>query len=186
MIETWKAVVGFEGQYEVSDLGRVRSVDRIEHTFKKTGTPYTRSLKGKLLKPFPVGKGYMVFSLGLNNQQFVHVIVLKAFVGPAPEGCEGRHLDDVKSNNALLNLCWGTPLENAQDSIRNGTKPRGERVGGAKLTSDIVRSIRSSGRPTKEIAAEFGVVRSTVIRILSKRTWKHLDISSQASSTENG
>lgn len=50
----------------------------------------------------------------------VHAVVLNAFVGPRPDGMVCRHLDDDKTNNALSNLCWGTPRENQLDVVRNG------------------------------------------------------------------
>ena len=54
----------------------------------------------------------------------VHVLVLEAFVGPRPAGHEGRHLDDVRSNNTLSNLAWGTQGENYQDALRNGRRTK--------------------------------------------------------------
>lgn len=174
MSEVWKHVVGFEGRYEVSDTGRVRSVDRIEYAVKKWGTKYTRVLKGKILKIIPKSDGYSQVNLGLNNPQLVHSIVLTAFVGPMLPDQECRHLNGIKSKNELTNLKWGTPKENSDDAILHGTKPRGEKTGNSKLKEHDVIEARSSKESASKVAARLGVVKSTVLRIRSRKTWAHL------------
>lgn len=121
MSEQWLPVVGWEGFYEVSDHGQVRSVDRvIEH-------PHTRTRKicGRVLVPFEhQDSGYQQVSLCRGGQQFdvlIHRLVLEAFVGPCPPGQEGCHYNDVGSDNRLGNLRWDTPSANKRDSVRNGT-----------------------------------------------------------------
>jgi HNH endonuclease/NUMOD4 motif len=127
MNERWMPVAepGFS-IYEVSDHGRVRSVDRT--------TPYrgsTRFYQGRLLSPSSdfSGNGRQMVLLysdsdsGLPRRvaRKVHHLVLEAFVGPRPEGMEALHWDDDPSNNHLINLRWGTHSENVHDSVRNGT-----------------------------------------------------------------
>ena len=119
MTETWKSVVGREGLYEVSDQGRVRSVDRTVHY--KDGR--TRRLKGRVLKPWKNRKGYLLAALygeGKTRTKFVHRIVLEAFVGDRPEGLETLHIDGNPANNHVGNLKWGTSSENALDKVRHG------------------------------------------------------------------
>lgn len=126
MNERWLPVVGDFNIYEVSDLGRVRSIDRV--------TPYrntTRFFKGKILSPGTDTSGtsngrhfVMLFTASGTPRRVnrkVHHLVLEAFVGPRPEGMECLHWDDNPSNNRLENLRWGTHSENTMDSIRNGT-----------------------------------------------------------------
>jgi len=117
LIENWRSVVGFEGSYEVSDLGRVRSLDRI--IIRKDGMHV--SLKGKILKHSHNPKGYcqLILNPGNNNRK-IHTLVLEAFVGPAPPGLECRHADGDKTNNRLNNLSWGTGSENTLDRVRHG------------------------------------------------------------------
>lgn len=173
MTERWLPVVGFEGKYEVSDLGRVRSLDRIEHAIK-AGKPYTRSLRGKILKIIPKDNGYQQVNLGRDNPQQVHTLILTTFVGPKPAGEECRHLNGIKAENVLTNLKWGTPLENSNDAVLHGVKPRGEKIGNSKLKEPDVCSVRSSEEPTRVLAAVLGVAKSTVIRARNKRTWGHV------------
>lgn len=121
-IERWLPVAGYEGIYEVSDQGRVRSLDRVVNGPR--GRKSKR--KGKVLKPCIEGFGYPTVGLckeGISRTVRVHVLVAEAFLGPRPEGLEVRHLDDVKTNNVPANLAYGTASENRYDSVRNGTHP---------------------------------------------------------------
>lgn len=120
MKEVWKPVVGHEGRYEVSDQGRVRSVST--HIIRSDGR--SRTITSKVLQSKGSSK-YAVVNLG-SGAEYVHEIVLKAFVGPKAEGQECRHLNDDSRNNRLENLSWGSHEENMQDAIRNGRwDPRG-------------------------------------------------------------
>lgn len=117
MEESWKPVVGWEDSYEVSDKGRVRSVDRIIET--KTGDQH---LKGKVLSP-AYYKGYPRVNLCKNRKgrsAWIHRLVLEAFVGPCPANHEACHWNDNPSDNRLENLRWGTRADNTLDKVRNG------------------------------------------------------------------
>jgi hypothetical protein len=128
MIEEWRAVVGFEGSYEVSNLGRVRSLDRMlpwKRTLR-TGTVVDclRRHAGKIMVPQAKEAGHMWVQLGRGVQVYVHHLVLEAFVGPAPTDAHvGLHWDDKPSNNNLGNLRWGTRADNAADFVRNYGHP---------------------------------------------------------------
>lgn len=127
MTEDWRPVVGFEGLYEVSNLGRVRSLDRVNsysRTCQYSGRILNvkRKYKGRLLRPGTASNGYMTVSLGRSNSVCVHVLVLTAFAGPAPTGTECLHRDGTRTNNNAENLRWGTRSENILDAIRHGTR----------------------------------------------------------------
>lgn len=124
--EVWKAVVGFEGLYEVSSYGRVKSVERplvyerVDQYSGKTLT-VTRRHKSKLLRPAAGGSGKLSVFLGRGNGREVHILVIRAFIGPPPtERHECCHWDDDPFNNRAENLRWGTREENIQDRRRNG------------------------------------------------------------------
>lgn len=127
MLEEWRAVADFEGSYEVSNLGRVRSLDRVEifeRVIWQTGARcvVSRRHKGKILIPEKVkGNNYLRVGLGNGNKVYVHTIVLTAFKGAAPEGCECLHGDGDRTHNTDFNLRWGTRLENVHDAIKHGT-----------------------------------------------------------------
>lgn len=112
--EAWRPVVGYDGIYEVSSLGRVRSLPRISASGNR--------LQGRMLKRVPTPKGYEIVTLTKNGCQkvrSVHTLVLEAFVGPRPSGHVACHYDDVPTNNRVDNLRWGTYEDNAADRRRN-------------------------------------------------------------------
>ena len=121
MSEQWKPVPGYEGMYEVSDYGNVRSLDRTI-TYRDARRARVR---GKPLRPGLSGDdGYELVALSKNGRpitRHVHRLVLETFVGLPPLGMECRHLDGDQLNNNLTNLAWGSKVENAQDQIRHGT-----------------------------------------------------------------
>lgn len=115
-IERWLAIPGYEGIYEVSDLGRVRSLNRIVSSGHRR--------QGVILKPAWHQRGYPMVNLWRNNSQrmqLVHRLVLMTFVGPAPHGTEALHGDGDAANAALANLSWGTHSENQADQVAHGT-----------------------------------------------------------------
>lgn len=136
--EQWRPVVGYEGKYEVSDHGRVRSLDRVETT--KAGV--ARPLTGRVLVQSTNGRGYLKVTLRSPARQvYVHTLVLEAFVGPRPEGLEARHHDDVREHNYPSNLVWGTRSENNYDRVRNGGHPMAAKthcVRGHEFTPDNI------------------------------------------------
>lgn len=118
--EVWKPVPGYEGEYAVSDHGRVRSLDRV--VIRSNGAP--THVRERVLRPgLHKLSGKRVVALcrdGAMRTEFVHRLVLSAFVGPCPAGHEACHRDDDGLNNSLSNLYWGTRSENMHDRVRNG------------------------------------------------------------------
>ncbi len=100
----------------------------------------------------------------------VHRLVLEAFVGPCPEGLQARHLNDVPTDNRLVNLCWGTPHDNMMDRRRNGIATAGERHVFAKLTDAQAEEIRTryaqGGVTQAALADEFRISRPKISRIV--------------------
>lgn len=118
MDETWRAVVGLEGKYEVSNLGRVRSLNRKIGD----GRRGTRLKRGKMLSQSAnVKSGYLYVGLGQNGKRLVHRLVLESFVGPCPDGMECCHNDGDRTNNRVDNLRWDTRYGNCQDIRAAGT-----------------------------------------------------------------
>jgi hypothetical protein len=119
MAETWRPVVGWEGLYEVSDMGRLKSVAR--SVPGRGGV--TMHIREKVLRGSINADGYVTVALCRDNIRTMarlHRLVLEAFIGPCPEGFDGCHWDDIKTNNALSNLRWDTKSANTYDRIRNG------------------------------------------------------------------
>ena len=115
MSEQWRAVPGYEGSYEVSDHGSVRSLNRVTHDGKH--------LHGQAIRPYRMPTGHIRVALGKFGKKKtlkVHRLVLLAFIGPAETGMECLHIDGNPSNNYVENLQWGTKSENVKDQIRHG------------------------------------------------------------------
>lgn len=115
---------------------------------------------------------------GVMVQTCVHRLICWAFHGPCPDGMECRHLDGNPANNRPDNLAWGTRKENQDDSVRHGTRVRGETVGLAKLDADRVREIRrlhSNGIGPRELGRRFGVAHCTIRLIVNRETWVHVE-----------
>lgn len=110
-MENWKAVPGFEGRYEVSDLGNVRSVDHYVRLVAH-GIETKRFSPGRVLRPGTTKSGHVSVAIGRGNSRLVHQLVLEAFVGPRPDGYETLHMNHIPSDNRLANLKYGTRSEN--------------------------------------------------------------------------
>ena len=133
-IERWKPVVGWEGFYEVSDRGRVRSCERtIDYPASKRARPYTAVVAPKMRKQTPAAQGkYLAVTLirpGVPQQKpYVHTLVLEAFVGPRPDGLVCRHRNGNNHDNRLRNLAWGTYAENNRDTVQHGTHKNSQKT----------------------------------------------------------
>jgi hypothetical protein len=175
MQEVWLPVVGWEGLYEVSDQGRVKSLART----CRSSFGAIRTVAERIMKPSPSSKGYLQLILsrdGVQTGRSVHSLVAEAFIGPRPEGMEVRHGDSGQLDNSLANLCYGTPAENASDRLRDGTHNEGERHPMAKLTVAQVRHIRQQLEngplgTAARLARELGVSKTAIGSIKRGKTW---------------
>lgn len=183
-MEEWRDVPGFEGLYQVSNTGKVRSYDRL--VTERNGK--VRLHAGRLLRPSPVAGGYPGLSFFVAGQRMpttVHRLVMAAFVGPCPSGQEVNHKDGDKTNNHLENLEYVTHTENQLHSIRvlgnpvpHGHMQLGEANAMSKLTEQQVKEIRvlyATGWTTQQrLGAHYGVSQSTVSTIISFNHWPHV------------
>lgn len=184
MIETqeiWKPIPDFPG-YEASNLGRIRSLPR---TVFSRGNPdgalrkkssHTVQRAGRILKPSRIR--YERVSIG-GKLRSVHALVLQAFVGPCPDGHIVCHGPGGSLDNRLSNLYYGTVnRNNGIDRIRDGTMPRGEKAGRAKLKNDDVVDIKQrlrDGQSRASISRLYGVNPETISHIAVGRTWAWLE-----------
>lgn len=137
-MEVWKPIPSEPG-YEASDLGRVRSVDRVVFAAQSAKqAAHERKYKGQVLKPGRTPSGHLTVSCGRKNSRSVHVLVLEAFVGFCPLGQECLHKNDKPWENHLENLRWGTRSENLEDNTRFGKN---------KISLSQIRTVRSRHIP---------------------------------------
>lgn len=170
--ELWKPVKGFEGRYEVSDLGRVRSL-----LFDPAG---------KVMKTSPDARGYVRVGLQWNTHKLVHRLVAEAFIENPDELPAVNHIDGDQRNNAVSNLEWVSHSDNMRHSWRKldtyanrvSANPRGERSTSAKLTEKQIYAIRTAyergSHSQHSLALMYNVSKAAIYAITSRRTWKHI------------
>ena len=173
MVEQWKAIKDYEGLYEVSDLGRVRSLDRkVIHSNGREHFCTGTIIKGRLDK-----NGRYLVDLHKNGKSKTtrrYVLVAEAFIGPRPEGYDVCHIDGDLSNNKLSNLKYDTRTQNRIDIYRYGSRnPK------SKLTIEDVLEIRRLEKTKKykqiEIAKMFNVRPLIISRIVRRETFSWLN-----------
>lgn len=175
MNEKWKTVLGFEGLYEVSDLGRVRSF-----------FSFWRGITKPIDPPSVVGmgsrRGYKNVALRKDGKRVhygVHRLVLEAFVGPGADGQQGAHLNGRRDDNRACNLVWAQAKENNDHKKMHGTWPAGEKNGQAKLTEADVKKIRASytGKygDLTHLGRAYGVSKHGIFDIVNRRSWGHVE-----------
>lgn len=172
--EEWRDIPGWEGLYQASSLGRIKSLPRTI----RIGGGHSRTTKERVMKP-GTHRGYRKVTLHRPNAEdkaeWVHRLVCQTF-HPRPEGDSiVAHNDGDQTHNAASNVRWATTLENVLDKWKHGTAIEGEDCRHAILTAAEVREIRGSVRRLINGAAQVhGVSYATIADIVHKRTWKHL------------
>ena len=193
-MEVWKVIDQFEGNYEVSNLGRVRSTEKT--IVRSNGWSYPR--KSKILKPAKDPGGYMRCAVSHKGKLItckMHRLVAQAFLPNESNLPVVNHINCDKTDNRVENLEWCTAKENAyhaislgrfqmvaDDKLRersvNKIPKSGSLNGVSKLTEDQVLEIRAKYIPTvytrKMLAAEFGVDHTTIKDIVNRRSWVHV------------
>lgn len=184
--ECWLPVIGWEGLYEVSDQGRVRSLDHVVYKRSRWGGTARQLYRGQVLIPGTNPRGYLIVSLcrdGHQETRAIHRLVLEAFAGPCPPGKEACHGPRGKLDNTWDgtddHLRWDTHGSNCEDRTRDGHQPVGSQHPQAKLTEAIVRECRIryvAGEVYESLAREFGVNSHTMWSALTGETWTHLPV----------
>lgn len=178
MHERWKQIPGWEGHYEISDMGNVRSVDRVIKKVRRGSI--TR--KQMPIEPYLHPNGYN--KIGLNRggrkiTRWVHRLACWAFHGPPPSPeHEVRHLNGNPLDNRPENLAWGTSLENSQDIERHGNRRKGESHAQAKITetsAHLIIALHSNKVLTgAELAERFGLSTPAIYAIARGSSWRDL------------
>ena len=181
--EIWRAIYGYEDYYEVSNLGRVRSKDRVVRQRCRGGGIAVHQYKGKILTPSTNGNYLIVKLHGTSGYKtcVIHKLVARTFI-PNPDSLpQVNHKDENKFNNCVDNLEWCT----AQYNNTYGTLPekrrvrlRGEGNPRCKLSeSDIrdMRKLRNEGKTCRELSELYDITPDSVYQIVTKRRWKHIE-----------
>lgn len=177
-MEVWKPVAGFEGVYEISNLGNLRSLDRLV-CYRKDRPAKT---KGRIIKGKMDRYGYWSVTISSREKgrlsTTIHRLVAKAFI-PLKEGkTQVNHINGVKTDNRVDNLEWVNNSENQKHSYRHlGRKVNINRFGGVGADALYKKAVKAfkdgveiGSYPTVRMAAkETGVSLPVIFRVLSKR-----------------
>lgn len=169
VMENWKDIPGFKGEYQVSDLGRVRSLTRSWNQLSRCRNIYLHTKQGRVLRPGLNAQGYPTVVLGrAHGTATVHSLVCLTFLGSPKEGKECRHKDGKRNTPQLSNLCYGTRSENINDSRNHGTfqkRYQDMRALTPKQEKHVLK-LHEKGVSRKEIAKQFGVSINPIRRII--------------------
>jgi hypothetical protein len=169
--EIWKDIERYEGLYQVSNLGRVKSLSRLDTLGRK--------VKGCILKFLLHSGGYTQVTLYRCGAKkfFIHRLTALAFIPNFDNKSEINHKNGIKVDNRVENLEWATSFENKRhriDVLGILVDNRGEKSGMVKLTKVDVLQIRESGLKCRELAVRYNVNPSHISRIKSSKRWGHI------------
>lgn len=177
--EIWKSINGYEGFYEISNHGNIRSLTR-----KVKSGNHTVNIKGQILNPTINSYGYKTIILSKENIKkniCIHNLVAQHFLEKCP-GVQGSktneynvdHIDNDKLNNHYKNLQWLSVSEHIKKTKNFGNIKKGEECYNSKLKEEDIVKIRKDLRAYRDIANEYNVDTSIIHDIIMGYTWKHL------------
>lgn len=176
MNEIWKDVPGYEGLYEISNLGNIRSLDRMSQGKRQF------KIKGKKLKPWKDTRGYPQIYLcksGNKKPIAIHRLVLISFVGLHPEKNTVNHKNGVLDDNRLDNLEWTTQKENNNHAFNTGLMDsilgeNGTKFGLTNKQAKEIRRLSKTGMSNKEIADKYKVPTNHIYNIVKRKSFKRV------------
>lgn len=174
-MEIWKKIPGWETSYEVSSIGRVKSISRN----RKNKSGGFSIIKERILKPSP-RRMYLGVVLQYENikvNAYIHRLVAISFLNNEFNDICVLHKDDNTFNNNLSNLKWGSHTDNMNDKLNKNRQPRGEKLSNRLTNTDVIyiRDEYNKGLYSQlELGNMFNVSRSCIQQIVTKKNWAHI------------
>jgi hypothetical protein len=168
--EIWLSISGFEGIYEISNKGRVKSLFR--QFIRSNGCVQT--IQERIIRQRNHPNGYLMVSLsnrGIYTHFLVHRIVAKAFIGEEPAGHEVAHNDGIKTNNCVENIRYALPIDNTADNYGHGKIKFGIQNSASKINDEQALNIFNDERKQHLIAKDYGVSQTLISAIKTKKVW---------------
>lgn len=153
MNELWKPILGFEGHYEVSNLGRVKSLPFLQRYLLRNGLPAMRRTAERVIKPQRINSGYLVVNLHLDNTRvakLVHRLVAVNFVDGFDVGREVNHKDGDKLNNRADNLEWTTRRGNLVHAVAAGLNTQAIPTAGFPSETRAAKALKVSPKTLRK------------------------------------
>lgn len=175
MNEIWKDIKGYEGYYQISNLGRVKGLLRIvDHSLTKKYIVKSIIRKNDLLN-----SGYVIINLaknGIVRKFIIHRLVAQSFIQNPEKKSEINHKNGIKKDNRVENLEWCTRSENCKHSFDIGLSKRGEDHYKTKLTEKQVIKIKrnKNNLTVTEMAKKYHVTYECIRKIIKNYNWKHI------------
>jgi len=171
MEEIFKDIIGYEGSYQISNLGKVKSLSRLVDNH----SGFKKKLKEKFLKTHISKTGYFIVDLKLNSNRVtfkVHRLIAIHFIPKINGKDYVNHINGVKTDNSIINLEWCTISENNKHAIEIGLKnDKGYNNSRSKLTKENLLEIRNSNLKIKDLAVKYNVNYSTILRVKKNKTY---------------
>lgn len=170
IIERWKDIEGYEGYYQVSNLGNVKSISRqVYHPITNI-----QLINERILKP-DLRRGYKYVSVsknGIKKGFLVHRLVGFHFLNSIEGKNEINHKNGIKTDNRVENLEWVNSSENQKHAVKIGLQFSGSKHTNSKLNDDQIIEIRDSIKSYSFLALEYNVSKSTISNIKTFKTYK--------------
>lgn len=180
-MEIWKDILGYEGYYQVSNLGNVKSLDRVRETLPTAKKQFKTFNEGRVLIPKESNRGYLRYALtkeGKTKYLSAHRLVAQSFIPNIKDKPDVNHINGIKTDNRIENLEWCTGSENIKHNYVLGImNQKGDKNNCAILTIEQVKEIKVkllNGITPRQISEQYPIHRTSVYDIKKGRNWNHV------------